>query len=64
MLVQDSVYDDFVNKLSAAMNKELTVGDGFDKNTTQGPLINIKAVEKVQHKQYKWYNCKFKSLFN
>ncbi|KAL5015341.1 hypothetical protein ScPMuIL_009611 [Solemya velum] len=48
MLIQDSVYDVFVDKLAAVMKKELTVGDGFDKNTTQGPLINSKAVEKVE----------------
>jgi succinate-semialdehyde dehydrogenase/glutarate-semialdehyde dehydrogenase len=30
------------------MAQELIVGDGSDSNTTIGPLINYKAVEKVQ----------------
>jgi acyl-CoA reductase-like NAD-dependent aldehyde dehydrogenase len=29
------------------MEKELRIGDGFDPKSTQGPLINQRAVEKV-----------------
>lgn len=48
-LVQDSVHDAFVEKLTAAM-KKLKVGDGFEEGVNQSALINRAAVEKVtQH---------------
>ncbi|NMM26282.1 MAG: NADP-dependent succinate-semialdehyde dehydrogenase [Glaciimonas sp.] len=45
--VQDGVYDAFAAKLVAAVAK-LTVGNGTDAGVTQGPLIDVKAVEKVE----------------
>ncbi|QSP93923.1 NAD-dependent succinate-semialdehyde dehydrogenase [Marinobacter salinisoli] len=47
ILVQDSVHDEFVEKLNAAV-AALTVGDGFGDGVTIGPLINDKAVAKVR----------------
>lgn len=47
ILVQEGVYDKFIEKLAIAMKQQLHVGDGFNDKTTQGPLINKKAVEKV-----------------
>ena len=47
LLVQDSIYDEFVHKLSAAVGK-LTVGDGLAGRTDQGPLIDAKALAKVE----------------
>src|SRR5687767_10401468 len=47
ILVQDSVYDAFAAKLTAAVGK-LKVGDGLKGETQQGPLIDMKAVEKVE----------------
>ena len=47
LLVQDGVYDAFSEKLAAAVAK-LKVGDGLDEASTQGPLINEAAVEKVE----------------
>ncbi|CAA6827345.1 MAG: Aldehyde dehydrogenase B (EC, partial [uncultured Thiotrichaceae bacterium] len=47
ILVQDSVYDAFAEKLAVAVNK-LQVGNGLEDGTTQGPLINEAAVEKVE----------------
>ncbi|HEY5718590.1 MAG TPA: NAD-dependent succinate-semialdehyde dehydrogenase [Motiliproteus sp.] len=47
ILVQDGVYDTFVAKLAAA-TAQLKVGDGFADGVTTGPLINAKAVAKVQ----------------
>ncbi len=47
LLVQDSVYDQFAEKLTAAVS-ELRVGDGMGEEITQGPLINEAAVEKVE----------------
>ena len=47
ILVQDGVYDAFAAKLTAAVGK-LKVGDGLKGETQQGPLIDMKAVEKVE----------------
>ena len=47
ILVQDSIYDEFAEKLVAAVAK-LSVGPGLTSNATQGPLINEKALEKVE----------------
>jgi succinate-semialdehyde dehydrogenase/glutarate-semialdehyde dehydrogenase len=44
---QRGIYDAFVEKLTAAVAK-LNVGDGTAAGTTQGPLINQKAVDKVE----------------
>jgi succinate-semialdehyde dehydrogenase/glutarate-semialdehyde dehydrogenase len=45
--VQDGVYDAFA-KLLAEKAANLVVGDGLASVTTQGPLINMKALEKVE----------------
>ncbi|MEQ9573670.1 MAG: NAD-dependent succinate-semialdehyde dehydrogenase, partial [Nitratireductor sp.] len=45
--VQAGVYDTFVEKLADASRK-LKVGAGLDDGTQQGPLIDAKAVEKVE----------------
>jgi succinate-semialdehyde dehydrogenase/glutarate-semialdehyde dehydrogenase len=45
--VQDGVYDAFAQKLVAAVEK-LKVGNGVDEGVTQGPLIDEKAVQKVE----------------
>ena len=45
--VQAGVYDAFVEKLAAASAK-LKVGFGLDAGVQQGPLIDGKAVEKVE----------------
>ena len=47
MLVQDGVYDKFVDKLVGAV-KQLKVGNGLEAGVTQGPLIDMKAVEKIE----------------
>lgn len=47
LYVQDGVYDAFAEKLVAAVEK-LKVGNGMDDGVTQGPLIEEKAVEKVE----------------
>ncbi|WP_255682090.1 NAD-dependent succinate-semialdehyde dehydrogenase [Luteimonas sp. BDR2-5] len=46
-LVQDSVYDVFVARLTAAV-EALQVGDGFQPGVTIGPLIDDAAVRKAQ----------------
>lgn len=45
--VHDEVYDAFAEKLVAAV-KKLKVGNGLEAGVTQGPLINEKAVQKVE----------------
>jgi len=47
-LVQEGVYDQFCAKLAAAMDQQLKIGDGMAAGTTQGPLINNRAVDKVE----------------
>jgi succinate-semialdehyde dehydrogenase/glutarate-semialdehyde dehydrogenase len=47
LYIQDGVYDAFVEKLVAAVNK-LQIGNGLESGTTTGPLIDAKAVAKVQ----------------
>jgi len=46
-LVQDSVYDAFVEKLGIAV-RGLKVGDGLDADTKIGPLIDSNAVAKAR----------------
>jgi succinate-semialdehyde dehydrogenase/glutarate-semialdehyde dehydrogenase len=46
ILVQSGIHDNFVAKLSAAVNT-LRIGDGCHPDTTIGPLINRPAIEKV-----------------
>ncbi len=45
--VQDAVYDAFAAKLAAAVGK-LTPAPGLEPGATQGPLIDDKAVAKVE----------------
>jgi len=47
ILVQDSVYDVFVEKFSKAVSA-LKVGNGADDGTIIGPLIDDKALAKVE----------------
>ncbi|HEY4265527.1 MAG TPA: NAD-dependent succinate-semialdehyde dehydrogenase [Micropepsaceae bacterium] len=47
-LVQDGVYDAFAEKLAKAVSA-LKIGDGMIAGVEQGPLINMAAVEKVEH---------------
>jgi succinate-semialdehyde dehydrogenase / glutarate-semialdehyde dehydrogenase len=47
LLVQDGVYDAFAEKLANAV-RELKVGNGLEEGVAQGPLIDMKAVEKVE----------------
>ena len=46
-LVQEGIYDEFVTKLAEAV-KTLNVGNGMDEGVNQGPLISLKALEKVK----------------
>ncbi|HVY21600.1 MAG TPA: NAD-dependent succinate-semialdehyde dehydrogenase [Bauldia sp.] len=46
--VQDGIYDAFAAKLAEGV-KKLKVGNGTAPGVVQGPLINMAAVEKVEH---------------
>jgi succinate-semialdehyde dehydrogenase/glutarate-semialdehyde dehydrogenase len=47
ILVQDGVYDAFSAKLKAAV-EAMKVGNGMEPGVSQGPLINVDAVKKVE----------------
>ena len=47
LFVQDGVFDAFAAKLAIKM-AALKVGDGTAEGTTQGPLIDMAAIEKVE----------------
>jgi len=45
--VQSNVYEQFATKLVEAV-QQMRIGDGFDMGVTTGPLIDEKAVKKVE----------------
>src|SRR5271163_1734922 len=47
IFVEDSIYDAFTTKLQEAVSA-LVIGNGMSDGTTIGPLIDQKAVEKVE----------------
>jgi succinate-semialdehyde dehydrogenase/glutarate-semialdehyde dehydrogenase len=47
LYIQDGVYDAFVDKLKAAVAK-LKIGNGLDDGITTGPLIDEKAISKIE----------------
>ena len=47
VLVQEGVYDEFARKLGARV-AAMKVGGGLEDGVMQGPLIDMKAVEKVE----------------
>ena len=47
ILVQDGIYDAFAERLAQAV-ATLKVGDGLGDGVTQGPLIDMAAVDKVE----------------
>jgi len=48
LLVQSAVYDDFLALLVTAI-EGFSLGNGLDEGVNMGPLINAKAVSKVQN---------------
>ena len=47
LYVQDGVYDAFAHKLAEKVG-QMKVGNGLEPGVVQGPLIDAKAVEKVE----------------
>src|SRR5436309_6405960 len=48
ILVQESVKDDYLAALVAAMEKEIRLGDPFDDSTTMGPVNNEPTAAKTE----------------
>ena len=46
MFVQDGIYEEFIHKLEIAL-QQLKLGNGLHPESTHGPLINEKAINKV-----------------
>ncbi|GAM86256.1 hypothetical protein ANO11243_042680 [Dothideomycetidae sp. 11243] len=46
--VQAGVYDKFVEQFAATVDKSMKAGDPMDSQTTMGPLISAKAVDKIR----------------
>ncbi|TGZ83042.1 putative succinate-semialdehyde dehydrogenase Uga2 [Ascodesmis nigricans] len=44
--VQDAIYDEFANRFTEKV-KEFSLGHGFGSDTTHGPLIHDRAVDKA-----------------
>ena len=47
IFVQEGIYDAFAENFAAAV-KAMKVGSGLEANVDQGPLINMKGIEKVE----------------
>ncbi|MEJ2089839.1 MAG: NAD-dependent succinate-semialdehyde dehydrogenase [Gammaproteobacteria bacterium] len=46
VLVQDTIYDAFVDKLTELVST-FKVGNGMDEETTHGPVVNVQAVADI-----------------
>jgi acyl-CoA reductase-like NAD-dependent aldehyde dehydrogenase len=46
-LVHDAVHDEFVERLRAAVERSVRLGDPFAEDTTMGPLNNAPTAEKM-----------------
>lgn len=46
-LIQENIFDEFVQKLSNKISSGIIVGDGKNPNTNLGPLINVNQLNKV-----------------
>lgn len=47
-LVHKDIHDSFVEKFQAMMEEHLRLGNGLDKNTSVGPLINEAGIAKCE----------------
>ncbi|MCP4272848.1 MAG: NAD-dependent succinate-semialdehyde dehydrogenase [Gammaproteobacteria bacterium] len=48
VFVQKSIYKEFSEKVVAAVENRLSMGDGFSEGVTTGPLINKEAVSSIR----------------
>ncbi len=47
VFIQQSIYQEFSEKLTKAVEARLSLGDGFEEGVTNGPMINSGAVSTV-----------------
>jgi succinate-semialdehyde dehydrogenase/glutarate-semialdehyde dehydrogenase len=47
-IIQKGIYKKFAERLIKAVTDELRVGSGFDEGVTQGPLIDLNAVLRME----------------
>jgi succinate-semialdehyde dehydrogenase/glutarate-semialdehyde dehydrogenase len=47
-LIQEGVYDEYLEKLNAAMERGIRLGNPFESETTLGPLNNEATVQKME----------------
>lgn len=47
ILVQESVYDEFAERMAAAVQAEFKLGNGMDEGVNMGPLIDQSAADNV-----------------
>lgn len=48
ILVHESIYDEVAEKLVEKLKSSTTLGHGFDKGVTHGPVIHERSLEKVK----------------
>jgi succinate-semialdehyde dehydrogenase/glutarate-semialdehyde dehydrogenase len=48
LLVQEGIYEEFSAGLAEVARSQLKVGNGLEEGVSQGPLIDMRAVEKVE----------------
>ncbi|WP_417915396.1 NAD-dependent succinate-semialdehyde dehydrogenase [Candidatus Electronema sp. JM] len=47
-IIQRGIYQKFAERLIQAVQEQLKVGSGFDEGVTQGPLIDLNAVMRME----------------
>lgn len=47
-IIQEGVYDKFVQKLIQKLNEYIKIGDPMDENVTIGPIVNQKQLDKIR----------------
>lgn len=47
-IIQQDVYDKFVQKLIQQLDQYIKIGDPLDENVTIGPIANKKQLEKIR----------------
>lgn len=47
VLVQEGIYDEFVARFKAEVEKNMVLGNGLEQGINQGPLINKRQFERV-----------------
>jgi acyl-CoA reductase-like NAD-dependent aldehyde dehydrogenase len=64
ILAHKNIYDQFADMLSKKVKSNLICGDGFQPQTTIGPLINKQGLDKVYLLVSKFLTCYDNYTFN